>query len=110
MQIVIHPAFRLGFLDACSRKPFDHDLILDRIRTETPETALRRIGFGGDDLFGAYGNVALAQYRYEEGRLLVIRERLSCKSWNHPDFPPAQVRRYIERRACSGKIAEKDGE
>ena len=30
-SIVQHPAFRLGFLDAQSGRPLDHDLIVDRI-------------------------------------------------------------------------------
>ena len=96
-SIVTHPAFRLGFRDAQGGRPLDHDRIADRIRAETPPRALERLGFGGH-LFRE--DIAVAQYRYEEGRLLHIDVGLRCKAWGHPDYPPAAVQRYIETRAA----------
>jgi hypothetical protein len=91
--IVTHPAVRIGFLDAQNGRAFDHDHIIARIKNETPKGALKRLGWEAD-LFD-HATVALAQYRYEEGRLLVTSEGLKCKAWGHPDFPPAQVRNLI---------------
>lgn len=99
--IVVHPAVRLGFLDAQRGAPINHDDIIRRIQIETPPNALRRLGWDAD-IFGR-SDVDLAQYRYEEGRLLVIQEGLCCKAWGHPDYPPAQIRAYIMRRATNAK-------
>jgi hypothetical protein len=99
-KIATHPAFRLGFLDAQNGRPFAHDRIFSRIQAETPETALRRIGW--DWLFRTSPtsrDVEIAQYRYEEGRLAVAECGCRCKAWGHPDYPPAQVRKLIERFA-----------
>lgn len=95
LAIVTHPAVRLGFLDAQRGKPIDHDHILDRIERETPTSALKRLKWSRSlraSLFpDGLDQAALAQYRYEEGRLLVKMAGLRCRSWNHPDYPPAQV-------------------
>lgn len=97
MAIASHPAFRLGFLDAQRGKPIDHDHIMDRIDSETPATALRRIGWKRREALPLFDNeralsqTALAQYRYEEGRLCVMQLGLKCKAWGHPDYPPKQV-------------------
>ncbi len=95
-QIVQHPAFRLGFLDAARGQPLDHDHIMDRIFAETPPRALERLGWSGIDLVAR--DVALAQYRYEEGRAAVVEHGCRCKAWGHPDYPPAQVRALVLRR------------
>lgn len=111
-QCVVHPAFRIGFLDARAGRPLDHDHILQRIFSETPAGALQRLGwdrrdlFEESDLFGVESGlrarsgqeVALAQYRYEEGRALFLEYGLRCKAWGHPDFPPASVRNYLHAR------------
>lgn len=110
-QCVIHPAFRIGFLDARDGRPFDHDKILQRIDAETPAGALKRLGwksidlFAGADIFGKDSaaekqarRCELAQYRYEEGRMLFREFGVRCKAWGHPDFPPAQVRAYLITR------------
>ena len=111
-QCVVHPAFRLGFLDARAGRPMDHDRIIQRILSETPAGALQRLGwttaqlFDGPDMFGVESaaavrsaqSVALAQYRYEEGRTLFLEHGLRCKAWGHPDFPPAAVRNYLYQR------------
>jgi len=111
-QCVVHPAFRLGFLDARAGRPMDHDRIMQRILLETPKGALQRLGwttaqlFDGPDLFSIESSaaarsaqaVALAQYRYEEGRTLFLEYGLRCKAWGHPDFPPAAVRDYLHAR------------
>lgn len=97
MSIVSHPAFRIGFLDAQHDRPFDHDHIVRRIQTETPPNALKRLGWDGD-LFSR-DDVALAQYRYEEGRMLAKEYGLRCRAWGHPDFPPKQVFDFIWDRA-----------
>lgn len=96
LAIVTHPSVRLGFLDAQAGKPFDHDHIMDRIVAETPQRALVRIGWR--PLLGAFDDVRVAQYRYEEGRLLVTQEGLRCRKWGHPDYPPAQVMDWIARK------------
>ena len=93
-EIVCHPAFRLGFLDALRGRPFQHDDIMRRIESETPAPALERIGFG---LHAE--NADLAQLRYEEGRLLQKRFGLKCRAWGHPDFPPTAVEAFIRERA-----------
>lgn len=107
--VVMHPAFRIGFLDARAGRAIDHDCIMDRIASETPEGALKRMAFdpwsaGGDifsdpvDKLGArMKRVALAQYRYEEGRKLFLEFGVRCKAWGHPDFPPAQVRTFLPK-------------
>jgi hypothetical protein len=97
LDIVTHPAFRIGFLDAQGGKPFDHDEIMTRIDRETPPSALERIGW--NIFLFSRGKVELAQWRYEEGRWLHLAFGVCCKGWNHPDFPPAQVRRYIHQQA-----------
>lgn len=97
--IVTHPAFRLGFLDAQAGKPLDHDRIAARVFAETPPRAFSRMGFDPLSLEGRKA-FELAQYRYEEGRLAVVDVGLKCKSWGHPDFPPAKVRDYIWNRAA----------
>lgn len=108
LAIVTHPAFRLGFLDAQLGRPFEHDRIMDRIDAETPASALARIGWKRNNepagLFDTpepsrRARVEIAQYRYEEGRLLVVSEGLRCKAWGHPDYPPRQVDDFIWKRA-----------
>jgi hypothetical protein len=127
-RCVVHPAFRLGFLDARAGHPLDHDRILRRIMAETPKGALQRLGwttnqlFDGPDMFGvesdaaarAAQTVALAQYRYEEGRALFLEYGLRCKAWGHPDFPPAEVRNYLyarvaEMNATQPRLEDDDG-
>ena len=93
-QCVVHPAFRIGFLDARAGRPFDHDKIVDRIQAETPAGALQRLGWAGLDLIDAK-SFEVAQYRYEEGRTLFLEYGVRCKAWGHPDFPPAQVREFL---------------
>lgn len=90
---VTHPACRLGFLDALAGKPIDHDRILERIERETPQAALKRLGWVHADLLGTFreSEAALAQYRYEEGRQLVIEFGMRCRAWGRPDYPPKQV-------------------
>jgi hypothetical protein len=106
---VIHPAFRLGFLDARAGRPIDHDAIVARIFAETPAGALKRLGwstpsfFEGPDLLGEMSersarSFELAQYRYEEGRTLFLEHGIRCKAWGHPDFPPVAVRDYLYSR------------
>jgi hypothetical protein len=109
IAIAMHPAFRIGFLDARDGRAFDHDLILQRIVVETPASALKRIGW--DDLLDSlqldldgHGvkairkRVEIAQYRYEEGRILFLGYGVRCRAWGHPDFPPAQVREFCRLR------------
>lgn len=99
-QIVTHPAFRLGFLDAQNGRPIRHDDILERIERETPSRALERLGwFGGAGIFDRPRICEIAQYRYEEGRLAVRTFGIKCKAWGHPDYPPAQVERMIHKLA-----------
>ena len=101
IQIVMHPAFRLGFLDAQQGRPPDQDRIIDRIYAETPPAALRRLGWLG--LFDRWrGQVDIAEYRYEEGRLLHLNENIRCRAWGRPDYPPAGVRDFIYARAAQG--------
>jgi hypothetical protein len=106
---VVHPAFRLGFLDARAGRPIDHDQIMARIFAETPAGALKRLGWStpgvlqGPDLLGERTaetalSFELAQYRYEEGRTLYLEQGIRCKAWGHPDFPPAAVREYLYSR------------
>lgn len=91
-----HPAFRIGFLDACAGKPFDADLSLERLRAETPANAKQRWRlFAPDD---RRYPIALEQYRYEEGRIVVHEYGLTCGSWKNPDRLPPQLRRYIDQR------------
>lgn len=114
-NVVMHPAFRIGFLDARAGKPLDHDRIMARIASETPPGALARLNFDTGDrrikasLFEAAPHpldalatrmkrVALAQWRYEEGRQLFLEYGVRCKAWGHPDFPPAQVRAFLVTR------------
>jgi hypothetical protein len=96
--IVTHPAFRIGFLDAQSGKPLDHDRIAARVFAETPSRAFIRMGWDPIVLEKPEA-VELAQYRYEEGRFCVVDLGLRCKAWGHPDFPPAKLREYIWQRA-----------
>ncbi|WP_316214324.1 hypothetical protein [Bradyrhizobium sp. SZCCHNR2032] len=110
VRIVQHPAFRIGFLDARASRPFDHDLIMQRILDETPSGALKRLGWqaAGDlqpDMFRIEAaqakrakQIEIAQYRYEEGLILFIEYGVRCKAWGHPDFPPAEVMRFCQRR------------
>lgn len=98
LRIVSHPALRLGFLDAMHGKPFDHDNIVSRIMKETPRSSLERTGWSGANLFTDSERIERAQYRYEEGRLLVIKYGLRCKSWNHPDYPPKALREFALNR------------
>lgn len=97
MEIVSHPAFRIGFLDAQSGRGLDHDHISARIEAETPINSLKRLGWDAG-LFGRR-SVAVAQYRYEEGRLAVLQLGLRCRAWGHPDYPPKQVFDYIWDRS-----------
>lgn len=108
-QCVVHPAFRLGFLDARAGRPINHDQIVARIFAETPAGALKRLGwstpefFEGPNLLGEMTartarSFELAQYRYEEGRTLFLEHGIRCKAWGHPDFPPAAVRNYLYSR------------
>lgn len=112
-QCVVHPAFRIGFLDARAGRPPDHDHIMQRIFAETPAGALARLGWstpqlfdGPPDMFGVDSkqavstakSVELAQYRYEEGRTLYLEHGVRCKAWGHPDFPPVAVREYLFSR------------
>lgn len=106
--IITHPAFRLGFLDASAGRPVNHDTILARIERETPTGALRRLGWAPSDglsFWGTDGATRVAQYRYEEGRLLFLDIGLRCKAWGHHDFPPAAVRRFVEARTKSSQQA-----
>lgn len=122
MGIVMHPAFRIGFLDGQSGGEFDHDTIMTRIEQETPQRALERISWpwvGGKDvhpdlLGSAYADrmatnrakaVELAQYRYEEGRRLSKEFRLRCKAWGHPDYPPKAVVDFVIARSSEAKAA-----
>ncbi|WP_316172439.1 hypothetical protein [Bradyrhizobium sp. SZCCHNRI2049] len=110
VRIVQHPAFRLGFLDARAVRPLDHDMIMQRILDETPSGALKRLGWQPavdlqPDMFRIDAaqakrarQVEIAQYRYEEGRILFIEHGVRCKAWGHPDFPPAEVLRFCQRR------------
>lgn len=109
--IATHPAVRIGFLDAQNERPFDHDRIADRILQETPPNALKRLGWTAEGLFTRHA-IELAQYRYEEGRLLFLDVGLRCKAWGHPDFPPASVRKYCMDRAIAagGAAAGDDAE
>lgn len=108
---VEHPAFRIGFLDARESRPIDHDTIMRRIAAETPTGALKRIQWpwsaypmtdvpltlfeiGPDPVAKRLAAVALAQWRYEEGRVLFLEHGIRCKAWGHPDYPPAQVRQF----------------
>jgi hypothetical protein len=112
-QCVVHPAFRIGFLDARAGRPPDHDRIMLRIFAETPAGALQRLGWstaqlfdGPPDLFAigskqastSAKSVELAQYRYEEGRTLYLEHGIRCKAWGHPDYPPVAVRDYLFSR------------
>lgn len=122
LSIVMHPAFRLGFLDGQEGRPFAHDRILDRIAGETPPTALKRIGWApGDESPGELfsdaplpplkapdAGAALATYRYEEGRRLSVEFGVRCRAWGHPDFPPAAVMRFVANVAAE-RAAEAKG-
>ncbi|XUM21035.1 hypothetical protein ACRAVF_27110 [Bradyrhizobium oligotrophicum S58] len=110
VSIIQHPAFRIGFLDARAGRPVDHDRIMQRIIVETPPGALKRLGWSdaADDQPDMFRidqlqakrakRVEIAQYRYEEGRILFIGHGVRCKAWGHPDFPPAEVMRFCKRR------------
>jgi hypothetical protein len=123
-RCVLHPAFRIGFLDARAGRPIDHDRIIQRIFAETPAGALKRLGwstpapFDGPDMFGVDSaqaqasakSFALAQYRYEEGRTLFLEYGIRCKAWGHPDFPPAAVRDYLNSRVKELNEATQPGD
>jgi hypothetical protein len=96
IAITMHPAFRIGFLDARDGRALDHDLIVQRILSETPAGALKRLGWNAD-LFDRK-SVEVAQYRYEEGRTLFLEYGVRCKAWGHPDFPPIAVRDFCIKR------------
>lgn len=97
--VVMHPAFRLGALDAAAGRPLDHWRIVERMLTETPPRALAAL----PAFMSAASHIDLAQYRYEEGRLAVLMYGLTWRGWSRPDYPPAAVldlcRRLAERRA-----------
>lgn len=97
MSIVMHPAFRIGFLDFRAGRPLDHDQIRARIEKETPAGALERLGFS--PLSWEPGDIRHAQVRYEDGRKVAAQFDLRVKGWSHPDYPPVAVRRLIERLA-----------
>lgn len=112
MAIVAHPAFRLGSLDAAAGKSIDHDRILLRIQRETPEKSLQRSGWLG--LFSDFKAAEIAQYRYEEGRLVVIFYGLRFRGWGWPEYPPAAVRKLClklanERHPTSATPPERTG-
>lgn len=96
-RICKHPAFRLGFLDALRGLPFNHDDIMGRIERETPASSLKRTGWNRN-FFSTAEAVERAQYRYEEGRLTLIKYGLRCKGWNHPDYPPRSVIEFARNR------------
>jgi len=100
LAVVMHPAFRLGFLDAQANRPLDHDLIIERIWRETPAGALERLGWDPGLPFSkkAYHNAELAQYRYEEGRLLQRSTGIRCKAWGHPDKLPVVVAEWVRQQ------------
>jgi hypothetical protein len=100
MTIVTHPAFRIGFLDYQAGRGLDHDDIMRRAREETLASALE--GRWNPKYWDA-DKIEFAQIRYEEGRRCAAIGA-QCKSWNHPDYPPVQVRRQIEG------LAQKRGE
>ena len=109
LRIAMHPAMRLGLLDAQADRPPDPDRIMDRILRETPEGALKRLTWIWPQLpldlldlrFAerVAREVALAQWRYEEGRLLHLEHRVKVKAWGHPDYLPAGVRQFARERA-----------
>lgn len=98
LQIVTHPAFRIGFLDAQRAHPLDHDLIAMRITSETPASYWQR-SRRSPDAFQSRDAIELAQYRYEEGRLAVLVLDLRCRAWGDPDYPPTSVRKHIQKVA-----------
>lgn len=101
-----HPAFRLGFLDAQHGRPFDHDAILLRIERETDARALKRLEWWP----AASTDVELAQFRYEEGRLLQRMYGLKCRSWSWPSSPPSAVMTWaLERFAKTQANAVRRG-
>lgn len=110
LVIAQHPAFRLGFLDAHEGLPLAHDRILERIWAETPENALKQMRFPrprGADLFGddtAREITELAQYRYEEGRLVSVHVKRSARGYSDPRFPPQPVLLFIEQEAARRSV------
>lgn len=109
MFIVQHPAFRIGFLDAAAGHQLNHDKIIERIFSETPKGALKRLGWLSqsalpnlflDDEEPSDRSVRVAQYRYEEGRLLHLEYGVTCKACGHPDYPPVGVEAFCHKRAC----------
>lgn len=84
LAIASHPAIRLGFLDAQRGLGIDHDDIMARIEAETPPLAIKRIGWTVRLRYPTPDDVRLAQYRYEEGRLLVLQEGLRCRTRSSP--------------------------
>jgi hypothetical protein len=79
--IAQHPAFRLGVLDAQAGKPLDHDLIAERLAP-----------FDGD--------VKLAQYRYEEGRIVAVKYGVRVRAWPEGDALPKGVRVALHQIAA----------
>jgi hypothetical protein len=124
MECVVHPAFRLGFLDARAGRPIDHDKIMDRILAETPAGALKRMGWSTEQLFDgldvfsvdsfsakrAARSFEIAQYRYEEGRALFLEYGVRCKAWGHPDYPPVAVREFLFARVKELNETSQPGE
>lgn len=97
MALVMHPAFRLGFLDAQAGLGLDHDYIGRRISTETPPGALSRLGYASG-LFDQQ-SIEIAQYRYEEGREVFVRYTPKVRAWGHPDYPPVSIRDLCQQLA-----------
>ena len=91
MNIVRHPAFRLGVLDFIAGRPFNHDEIIARINAETPAKAINP---------WEVSNERLAQYRYEEGRLAALIYKIKIRSWNWPNYPPKPIREMALQRAA----------
>lgn len=96
LDIVRHPAFRLGAIDVARNSPFDScDRLPLRIIDETPKRA-RGIWACG---WPASDDIELAQRRYEEGRQVVVGFGLKIRSWADPRFPPKVIRDWCERCA-----------
>lgn len=104
MSIAQHPAFRLGFLDARAGRALDHDKIFARMIAETPQRAWERMSMS-PPVEGDMAACEIAQYRYEEGRLLWLIEKPKVKAWSHPDFPPKAISDYCWKRSEPDRIA-----
>ena len=105
IAIVMHPAFRIGFLDAKAGRFLDHDRIRARIAAETPERAFERMGMPRPEVWPD-DEIPMAQLRYEEGRLFFLEERPKVRGWGHPDYPPAAVYDYLSKR-CKAELEER---